>query len=191
MLWMFVNTFTANEKYSPLNRDNFTQPIEIQWSEKPKTFADFFLHVWNLYYILKIFKKKLSLIANVFWKLWVLKETLRLVSKKCCLTLPFDKQHGKGAPTHFKSSLRHLYHTYWWPIRILCLKKSFLVIRKMLWLFVNTFTANDKYPPLHRYNFTQPIQIQSSQRRKSFSKFFSKLLKCGLNLNSFKKSWPS
>ena len=137
---------------------------------------------------MNIFKKKLSLISHVFWKLWVLKEILRLVSKKCRLTVPFDKQHGKVAQTHFKSSLRHLYHTYWWPIRILCLKKSLLVIRKMLWLFVNKFTANDKYSPLHRYNFTQPIQMQLSQRRKTFSEIFSRLLKCGLNLNSFKKN---
>ena len=45
MLGLFGNTFTANGKYSPLDRDIFMQPIEIQSSEKPKTFADFFLHV--------------------------------------------------------------------------------------------------------------------------------------------------
>ena len=48
MLWLFVNTFTAADKYSPLNKDNFTQPIEIQLSQKSKTFSDSFLHFWNL-----------------------------------------------------------------------------------------------------------------------------------------------
>ena len=57
----------------------------------------------------------------------------------------------------------------------------------MLWLFVNTFTANDKYPAINRDNFTQPIQIQLSRKRKSFSQFLSRVSKCGLNFNSFKK----
>ena len=139
---------------------------------------------------MNIFKKKLTLIANVFWELWVRKESLRLVSKKCRLTVPFDKQHGKGAPTHFKSSPRHLYHIYWSPIRVLTLKMSLLVISKMLWLFVKTLTADDKYSPLHRYNFTPAIQVQLSERRKTFSEFCSRVLKFGLNLNIFKKSWP-
>ena len=37
----FVNTLTANEKYSLVNRDNLTQPIEILLSQKKKTFSQF------------------------------------------------------------------------------------------------------------------------------------------------------
>ena len=40
---MFVNTLTADDKYSPLNRDNLTQPIRTQLSQKQQTFSDFFL----------------------------------------------------------------------------------------------------------------------------------------------------
>ena len=57
----------------------------------------------------------------------------------------------------------------------------------MLWLFVNTFTADDKYSPLNRDNFTQPIWIILPQKRKSCSEFFSPVLKSALNLKTFQK----
>ena len=51
----------------------------------------------------------------------------------------------------------------------------------MLWLCVNTFTANDKYSPLNRDNFTQPIQMQLLQKRKKFSGFHATFLTSRLN----------
>ena len=35
---MFVNTLTADDKYSPLNRDNLTQPIRTKLSQKQQEF---------------------------------------------------------------------------------------------------------------------------------------------------------
>ena len=40
---MFVNTLTADDKYSRLNRYNLTQPIRTQLSPKQKAFSRFFL----------------------------------------------------------------------------------------------------------------------------------------------------
>ena len=40
---MFVNTLTADEKYSLLNRDNLTQQNRTQLSQKQKAFSQFFL----------------------------------------------------------------------------------------------------------------------------------------------------
>ena len=40
---MFVNTLTADDKYSLLNRDNLTQPIRTPLSKKHKAFSQFFL----------------------------------------------------------------------------------------------------------------------------------------------------
>ena len=40
---MFVNTLTANDKYSLLNRDNLTEPIRTQLSQKQKAFSQFLL----------------------------------------------------------------------------------------------------------------------------------------------------
>ena len=40
---MFVNTLTANDKYSLLNRDNLRQAIRTTLSQKHKAFSQFFL----------------------------------------------------------------------------------------------------------------------------------------------------
>ena len=42
---MFVNTLTADDKYSLLNRHNLTQQIRTQLSQKEKAFFEFFLAV--------------------------------------------------------------------------------------------------------------------------------------------------
>ena len=40
---MFVNTLTADDKYSLLNKDSLTQQIRTQLSQKQKAFSQFFL----------------------------------------------------------------------------------------------------------------------------------------------------
>ena len=40
---MFANTLTVDDKHYLLNRDNFTQPIEIDLYKKQKTFSEFFV----------------------------------------------------------------------------------------------------------------------------------------------------
>ena len=39
---VFVNTSRVNDKYDLLNRDNLTQPMQIQLSQKQKIFSKFF-----------------------------------------------------------------------------------------------------------------------------------------------------
>ena len=39
---LFPNTLSAHGKYSLLNRDSLTQPIQMQLSRKQKTFSNFF-----------------------------------------------------------------------------------------------------------------------------------------------------
>ena len=39
---LFPNTLSADEKYSVLNRENLTQPIQMEVSRKQKTFSEFF-----------------------------------------------------------------------------------------------------------------------------------------------------
>ena len=43
-LEVFVNTLTADDKYSLRNRDNLMEPIHMQLSQKPKTFSNLFLN---------------------------------------------------------------------------------------------------------------------------------------------------
>ena len=45
MLRVFFNTLTVDEKHYLLNRDNLTQPIQIQLSRKQKTFSELFFAV--------------------------------------------------------------------------------------------------------------------------------------------------
>ena len=60
-----------------------------------------------------------------------------------------------------------------------------LVFCKILGLFVNTLTDNDKFSLLYRDSLTQPIQILLSQKQKSISEFFSAFLKSTLNFEHF------
>ena len=62
-----------------------------------------------------------------------------------------------------------------------------LVLWKILRLFVNTLTHDDKYSVLYRDNSTQPIQIILSQKQKTSSQFFSEFLKSALNFEHFQK----
>ena len=56
-------------------------------------------------------------------------------------------------------------------------KKSVLVIHKILRQFFNILTVDEKYYLLKRDNLTEPIQIQLSQKEKSFSGSCSEFLK--------------
>ena len=60
-----------------------------------------------------------------------------------------------------------------------------LVLCKILTLFVNTLTDDEKYCLLHRDNLTQPIQIVLSQKKKTFSQFYSAFLISTLNFEHF------
>ena len=62
-----------------------------------------------------------------------------------------------------------------------------LVLCKILGLFVNTLTDDDKYSLLYRDNLTQQIQILLSHKRKTFSQFFSAFLKSTLDFEHFQK----
>ena len=62
-----------------------------------------------------------------------------------------------------------------------------LVLCKFLRLLVKTLTDDEKYSLLYRENFTKPIQILLSQKRKTFSQFFSAFLKPTLNFEHFQK----
>ena len=66
-------------------------------------------------------------------------------------------------------------------------KVSLLVIHKMIRLFVNTFTVNDKHYLLNRDNLTQTIQIQLSAKQKTFFRFFLAFLKSILNFRDLPK----
>ena len=58
------------------------------------------------------------------------------------------------------------------PVTKFRLKKFLWVICKILGLFVNPFTSDNKFSLLKKSNLLEHFQIQLSQKRKSFSPFF-------------------
>ena len=57
----------------------------------------------------------------------------------------------------------------------------------MLRLFVNIFSAVDKYSLPNREYLTQPLQVQLSQKQKTFPRFFSAFSKSKLKFEHFQK----
>ena len=60
---MFLNTLTAEYKYSRRNMQTFAQPVQTPLSLKQKRFSRFFMRFSNLHKMENIFKKKASLLA--------------------------------------------------------------------------------------------------------------------------------
>ena len=58
ILRLFANTLTVNDKHYLLNRENLTQQIETQLSEKQKTFSELFFAVLKYTRNFKHFRKK-------------------------------------------------------------------------------------------------------------------------------------
>ena len=98
-----------------------------------------------------------------------------------------DKQYGKLAQASLKSGSQHLYHNHLSLARNFCLKKCLLLTCQILGLLVNTLAADEKYPVLNRNNLTIPIQMQLSEKKKTFYQFFAAFLKSRLNFKHFGK----
>ena len=58
ILRQFVNTLTVDEKHYLLNRDNLTQPIQMQLSQKQKIFSEFFFRFLKSILNFKQLRKK-------------------------------------------------------------------------------------------------------------------------------------
>ena len=57
----------------------------------------------------------------------------------------------------------------------------------MLRPFLNTFTAHDKYSVFNKQYLKHPIHMQLSQKQKTFSGFFTEVLKSTLNFEHIQK----
>ena len=64
-------------------------------------------------------------------------------------------------------------------------KKFLLLTCEILGLLVNALAAGCKYPVLTRDNLKTPIQMQLSQKQKTFSDFFAGYLKSRLSFKCF------
>ena len=90
------------------------------------------------------------------------------MSKKSCLSEPFDTEHGKRAKALLKYASQHLYHIHWTLPDHVSWKMSLLLTCQTLGLLVKILAADEKYPVLNRDNLMRPIQMQLSQKQKTF-----------------------
>ena len=74
---LLFSTLTRCHNYSLLDRDNSTRAIQMQSSLKRKTFSDFFSMFLKCRSNFELFQSKMTLIANVFWKLQTRKTVIR------------------------------------------------------------------------------------------------------------------
>ena len=130
ILRIFVDTMTFKDKYSLLNRDNSTQPVQMQLSQKQFFFSEFSLQRFKPSLNLHIFKQKLTFVADVFPTLQTSKKVVRSMSKKSRFWGPLKQQDKKRAQTLFKFERQHLYHISWSLGGQLSCKNSLLVIWK-------------------------------------------------------------
>ena len=112
ILGVFVNTLTAKGMYPVQDSENFPLPIQMQLSEKWKTFSHFLFHFLNLHNTLNILKGKIIVIANVFPKLEIVKKFVRTLSKKCRFRKCFESQLVKASQILAKSPWERFYHVF-------------------------------------------------------------------------------
>ena len=73
----FLNTLTADDKYSLISRDNWMQTIKMHLFQKQNNFSEFFSVFFNSALNSEYFHKKMTLIAYVFPKLPTTEDLLR------------------------------------------------------------------------------------------------------------------
>ena len=180
ILGLFVNSLSADDKYSLLNRDNLLQHIQMHLSQKPKIFAQFLFTFSKFRFNFENFQKKDDPHS---WCIFELMESEKLGYINSPFRRSLDKWHGKQAETLLKAKRQHLYYIYWSMSREFRLKKSLWVLE----LFFNPLTADEKNSLVNRGNLLQHFHMQLSQNCKTFSDFFFFFFLHFLNLDSILK----
>ena len=152
-----------------------------------RLFQDFLLLFWNVHKNYNILKKRISVLAWFFPKLFFRKEVATETSRRSCFRTPFGNQRVNGFQTPLKVARHHYYPFFPWISGKLSRKKTALLWSKILRLFPNTLTADDKYSCRNIHNFLQQFQTLLSEKRETFSGFFIEFQKCAWNLQHFEK----
>ena len=137
-------------------------PFKSSYLKNKKYFLGLLFHWWNLYQILNIFKKNKIVIANVFPKLMTVQGLVTALTIQRCLKTSLDSPPVKRFQTFVKSSWEQFYHIFSALLGEMIQKISPLWKFEIIRLFVNTWTADFKYPVTDCENLPFPIQIQLS-----------------------------
>ena len=103
IFYRFLNTLTADDKYSLIGRDNWMQTIQMHLSEKLNLFSQFFSEFFKSPLNFEYFQKNMKFIAYVFLKLPTTEDVLRSMPKGSRLRVHQDRRHGKRADALIQS----------------------------------------------------------------------------------------
>ena len=142
-----------------------------------KIFVNFMLHFWNVDEILNILTENMTLTAFAFPKVRTLKTWLDK-----CLRCPVSANPSPCDMVNVPKQCWNLHQSF---LRKLSWEKSLLLTCKIFWLLVKTLATDEKDLFHYTNNLTIPIQMQFSQKQKTFSQFLSEFLKCRLNFEHF------
>ena len=73
----FLNTLTADDRYSLISKIKWMQTIQMHLSQKPKIFSELYCAFFEFVLNFEHFQKKMTRIAYVFPKLPTTKDVLR------------------------------------------------------------------------------------------------------------------
>ena len=129
----------------------------------------------------------MSVLTELFPKLLFRKDVATETCGRSCFGTPFDNQLVNGFQTPLRVARPHLYPLFPWISGKLTWKKTALLWSKILRLFANTLTADDKYSCRNMQNFLPQLQPLLSEKRKTLSGFFITYLKFAWNSEHFEK----
>ena len=182
-LRLFVNTLTADDKFSPLSRGNLIQPI--QPISKTKKFFWCFLYIFQIYIKFWTFPKKYDHHSPCISEITGLRNTrLDKRLKRPVSEHPLTDNVVNGPKNCFNL------HNSTFTIFIDQCEGNWVGKSHSWWhsrRFVNTLTADDKYSLLNRRNLMQHIQMHLSQKHKSFSQLLCALLRSIFHFEHFQK----
>ena len=159
---------------------------------KTKIFFSIFFSFLESTWSCKALEKRMMVIADVFPKLQTVKNFVRPFYKKRRFGKHFDNQHVKVSQILVKSPwepFRHVFSSFW---QKLIWKMSTVLLGEILGMFLNKLTAEGKYPIQDWENLQLPIQVQLSEKPKTFSQFSVPLMEFTTNFKHFQQErWSS
>ena len=160
--------------YSRHNWKNFQQRIQTRLSRKQQTFSAIFIPFLESIQILCKLKKKISLIAWIFGRLFTPRNVVTWMPESSCFRTPYESQLVHVSQTLPQSAPQHCYPKF--PLTTDKISyEIFLSVRSEISrLFGNTLTPDHRYSPHNWKNFPQDVQTPLSQKPTTiFSNIYS------------------
>ena len=93
----FLNSLTADDKYSLISTEYWTQTIQMHLYQKQKILSQFFSAFFESEWNFEHFQKKMTFMAYVFPKITSTEDVLSSMRKRSSLRGHQDRRYGKRA----------------------------------------------------------------------------------------------